>query len=180
MFPSHVPSSPSGCKISAMETLMGTLGVSGAGSALCPGGTGGWHRQWAGTDTGLASAPSARAAKSQGSVVPEDKGGQQALSDAHAAALQQQPEPRVTCSSRLCLLCPLPALSLLSWANRRVPARLLLCSRSRTVWWKQKGTFSSSHWVFVPHVPWLSQQERCHGVRGSGSSRRWGGYSSVP
>lgn len=52
--------------ISDMETLMGTVGVSGAGSALCPGGTAGWHRHWAGTDTALASAPSARAGKSQG------------------------------------------------------------------------------------------------------------------
>lgn len=80
-----------------MGTLRGTPRLSGAGSALCTADTG------AGTDTGLASAPRGRARKSQGSIVPQDKGGQQPWDLLGGAALQQQPAERwVTCTSRLC------------------------------------------------------------------------------
>lgn len=139
MSPCPVPGA--GCGISAMGTPMGAPVGWGRLSVV----TQGWHGHWPvsfweGQTTGMHRGCSP------------------------CGTLQQQPEPRLGCSRRLCLLCPLPALSLLSWANRRGPARLLPGSRSPTVCWKQRGAFSSSHGLCVPHVPWLCRQERCQGV----------------
>lgn len=90
---------------------------------------------------------------------------------------QQLPERWVCLHQRLCLPCPLPALSPLSEeprrANRRVPALLLLCSpAAQTVWWKQKGAvflLSLGVWARLPQL--LQQQELREVPRGEGHLR---------
>lgn len=131
-------------------TLRGTPRLSGAGSALCTADTG------AGTDTGLASAPRGRARKSQGSIVLQDKGGQQPWDLLGGAALQQQPAERWLPAPAVCVSvftvsppCPVPP-----FPGKQACTSLVIASLPQPdCLVETKGNFSSSHGVFGPHVP---------------------------
>lgn len=129
----------------------GAPSVSGAGSALCLGVTG------AGTDTGLASGPKGGLEYHRGvCVVPEDKEGQQPPQwcplPSSSSLSTGFPAPAV------CVYC-VPSLPSPSFPGQTgvyqpgycfAPAARLFAGN------KRERLFSPSHWVFVPHVPWLS------------------------